>query len=115
MRTAPTLLPALFAGLLASAAGAALNPSYLAIPSTGAGFGQSACGIGDVNADGYSDFAVTTAQSGGVGYIVSFYFGSASGPQLELTQNNYPTPMRVCAAGDVNGDGYDDVLLAYIG
>ena len=82
-------------------------------------FGISAGCAGDVNGDGYSDIIV-----GATGYdngqndegAVYLYLGSASGPAASpnwtaesgQSGSNYGT--SASSAGDVNGDGYSDVI-----
>ncbi|MBX9607353.1 MAG: FG-GAP-like repeat-containing protein [Gammaproteobacteria bacterium] len=84
---------------------------------------------GDVNGDGFGDVLLGTEYSGpsgeapGTAYVV---FGSASGfaPNIDLTALDGTQGFRigdatpfsrtgsaVSAAGDVNGDGYDDLLI----
>ena len=86
--------------------------------------GVSVAGIGDVNGDGYADVAVG-ADSYDNGQsdegAVFVFLGSASGignrtpataaAQLEVNQNGAALA-GVTRAGDVNGDGYDDLLIA---
>jgi hypothetical protein len=92
----------------------------LEINQANAIFGASLAGAGDVDADGYSDIIVgasnyTNGQGQKSERTVFIYRGSSSG----LITNN-PTIMesagsRVTSAGDVNGDGYSDVLLSTAG
>jgi hypothetical protein len=83
-------------------------------------FGSSVSGAGDVNGDGYSDVIVgayryTNGQSAeGVAFV---YHGSASGisttasATLESNQASAQLGISVSGAGDVNGDGYSDVIV----
>ncbi|MEI7875984.1 MAG: hypothetical protein WCK95_27950 [Alphaproteobacteria bacterium] len=94
------------------------------------GYGaQSVASIGDMNGDGYDDLiigaskAYGTYTSTGAAYVV---FGKAAGftSQVELSGLNGSNGFRlagvgardlvgwsVAAAGDVNRDGYDDVII----
>ena len=89
-----------------------------------ASFGQSVSGAGDVNGDGYSDIIVgaTNYDNGqtdeGVAVI---YHGSSTGINttaaaiVESNQVNASLGYSVSCAGDVNGDGYSDVIAgAYL-
>jgi hypothetical protein len=85
-------------------------------------FGFSVAGAGDVNGDGYGDVIIgahnyndgSNTQEG----RAFVYHGSASG--LSLTPNSTPDDadqpnalfgVSVASAGDVNGDGYSDVII----
>ena len=82
-------------------------------------FGYSVSAAGDVDNDGYGDIVVGSphysgqAQEEGRVYV---YYGNASGFEV---QASFDDPLNeayayygkaVGAAGDVNGDGYDDVI-----
>lgn len=87
-----------------------------------AAFGMAVSSAGDVNADGYDDVIVgsyldaDTAVNGGSVYV---YLGGASGidlsTELEFTGADVASGTNfgrsVSPAGDVNGDGYDDVVV----
>jgi hypothetical protein len=87
----------------------------------GAGLGLSVAGAGDVNGDGYDDVIIGArdytggaiglpgaayvhhGSAGGVSATASLsLFGAAAGDSLGRS---------VAGAGDVNGDGYDDVVI----
>jgi hypothetical protein len=105
-----------------SAAGLPSTPQRtLTSAATGDYFGWSVAGAGDVNGDGYADVVVGAYQAdpgsrsnAGAAYV---YYGSAAGlssmPQRTLegaTASDY-FGRSVAGAGDVNGDGYADVLV----
>ncbi|MCI5097169.1 MAG: hypothetical protein MRY77_12715 [Rhodobacteraceae bacterium] len=92
--------------------------------------GASVAPAGDVNGDGYDDVIIgadgadpTGASQAGESYV---FFGSGTGFDARLSladlngQNGFRlegvnagdlSGLRVAAAGDVNGDGYDDVII----
>mgnify|MGYP000111778957 CR=1 FL=1 len=94
--------------------------SQLESNQVSARFGRSVASAGDVNGDGYSDVIVgahlyDNGQSNeGAAFI---YHGSSSGisttaaSQLEENQANAQFGRSVASAGDVNGDGYSDVIV----
>jgi hypothetical protein len=107
---------------LGSASGLSATPSWTAESDhTEAFFGHSVASAGDVNGDGYDEVVV-----GALGYSNAFavndgriylYLGSALGlsPTPSWTAESDQVDARlgysVASAGDVNGDGYDDVIV----
>jgi hypothetical protein len=87
----------------------------------GAGFGFNASSAGDVNADGYDDIIVSAWRRDGE-YPdegrVYVYHGSPSGPEATPAwwadggQEGSNFGVIVNGAGDVNGDGFDDAIVA---
>ncbi len=92
------------------------------------GSGVSLAGVGDVNGDGYGDFLVGANLNGatdaGAAYLV---LGGPGGWSLSKRLGQTPTikytgeadtdnaGISVAGAGDVNGDGFDDLLIgAYL-
>ncbi len=82
--------------------------------------GQSVASAGDVNGDGYSDIIVGAYNynSGQAGEGAAFvYHGSADGinttanAMMESNQASANMGFSVASAGDVNGDGYSDVIV----
>jgi hypothetical protein len=79
-------------------------------------FGISVGAAGDVNGDGFDDFLVGAFGHGDSGKAF-LYLGSASGldsdPAWETTSDwkDADVGTSVAGAGDVDGDGYDDVLI----
>ncbi|MBW2061860.1 MAG: VCBS repeat-containing protein, partial [Deltaproteobacteria bacterium] len=82
---------------------------------SGGEFGYSVSTAGDVNGDGYADVLVGERYySDGKGRMY-LYLGSPSGINLLKTGEGYDygdeLGISVSTAGDVNGDGYSDIII----
>ena len=85
--------------------------------------GSSVAGVGDTNGDGYDDLMIGAGAHDGDGSLVGAAYlvlgpvtgtvglGSASTKLVGETDGDR-AGFPVAAAGDVNGDGFDDVLVA---
>lgn len=99
-----------------SAAGLAAAPALtLEANIANAGYGTSVATAGDVNGDGYADVIVGAPLSGGIGRAY-LYMGSAAGlasaPVLTLNGSaSSRFGASVATAGDINADGFADVLV----
>ena len=106
---------------LGSSSGLSATPVWSAESDhAGAHFGFSAASAGDVNGDGYSDLIVgspyydVTGQDEG---RVDLYLGGFSGPSAATDwtafgdRNDAYFGYSLASAGDVNGDGYSDVIV----
>jgi len=106
---------------LGSAAGLAAAPGWVAESNQNyAYFAWSVGGGGDVNGDGYDDVIVGAWLYDGALFDVGqvfVYHGSATGVEVDpawtvqSTQSYSYFGYSVANAGDVNGDGYDDVIV----
>jgi hypothetical protein len=101
--------------------GISTTTARVLVPADGGWFGVSVAGMGDVNGDGYGDLAVsgryiiTDPQN-----FIHIFHGSATGvPVIAATGflssfyidtriSSYPS---LAPAGDVNGDGYNDLIV----
>jgi hypothetical protein len=104
--------------------GSSLTPSWIYRGRQARAFaGTAVAPAGDVNKDGYADVLIgvpgwNTATHSDVGKVVVFH-GGPNGLSLTPAYELFsPTPsvglsfgIRIAPAGDVNGDGYADVLV----
>ena len=81
--------------------------------------------VGDVNADGFDDFAIASVYSDSGEEVTYLVYGSpeglpqyrdeeflrAGGGKIIRGEWNFSMGLSVSAAGDVDGDGYADLLL----
>lgn len=89
----------------------------------GDGAGNSVAGIGDLNGDGFSDFAIAASKASPGGAVYVLYGGGALSGGLALsgagaargvilTGDTTPIGASISRAGDVNGDGTPDLLVS---
>jgi hypothetical protein len=107
-------------GVLGSDGSIPVVPPYEG--QAGSALGRSVSSAGDVNGDGYEDMIVGAAGTPAA-YVV---YGSASGAGVSLTSGTIDSSLgfkitgasntglgfSVSNAGDVNGDGYADVIVS---
>lgn len=104
-----------------SAAGISALPVWtMEINQASAYFGTGVSSAGDVNGDGYSDVLVGTwafdnpelSEGGGFAYLGSGdMLGTTSAWTAESNQVNAQLGVSISSAGDVNGDGFADVII----
>ena len=117
------LLAVSFVGMVPQSEAAQVlgDPAWTAeVDQNQAEFGNSVSGAGDVNGDGFQDVIVGShlfdngQEDEGGAFL---YLGSADGPSLapdwtaESNQISAMFGFSVSGAGDVNGDGFDDVIV----
>lgn len=95
---------------LGSNLGLSTEPVTLVGPVANQHFGWSLDSVGDVNGDGYGDLIV---GANGRAYL---YFGGAAGLSsdpmvLEPIESGLSFGDSVAGAGDINGDGYGDIIV----
>ncbi len=82
---------------------------------SGTFYGISVSGAGDFNGDGYSDVVVADMLGGSI--QASLFLGGANGPSTTSDQTHSLgfgfglMGLHVSGAGDLNGDGFDELLV----
>jgi hypothetical protein len=113
---------ALFGGIgsasvyLGGPSGLTNSPIALGNVDSSRSFGLSVASAGDVNGDGYADVLVGSGYTSIYGGSVYLYLGGASGPSTTPVTLSNPRGTGafgdvVAGAGDVNGDGFADVII----
>ena len=93
--------------------------------SAGDQIGGSVSTAGDFNGDGFADLLIASAGNNDTGNTVAVAFGKTSGSDVELSmlgsngfsieglvaESSSMNQFSVSGAGDVNGDGLDDIII----
>ena len=105
---------------MGTGSGISNQPTWTGEGKGGSNFGESIASAGDVNGDGFFDIIVGASRfsngedNEGAAFV---YYGSPSGPSqtpswtMEGNQANAFFGVSVSTAGDVNKDGYTDVII----
>ncbi len=102
---------------LGSAAGSSASAATTRTGTTDSQFGYSVAGVGDVDGDGYDDIVVGANEYASYTGRAYLYHGSSAGLATsaattftaEAASDRFA--YDVAGAGDINGDGYDDVVI----
>jgi hypothetical protein len=99
-----------------------LSPTANPLTSSGGTFGYSLASAGDVNGDGFADVIVGARDLNGGAGSAFVYFGGPAGvsasPNVTIPgpgTSNAAFGGSIASAGDVNRDGYADVIVGAYG
>jgi hypothetical protein len=104
------------------------DASFVGARPTG-GDGMKVAGGGDVNGDGYDDILIGVGNDNEAYFDAGqtfLIFGKAAGWSMDVGLSNVNASFQgqaasdrvgssIAGAGDVNGDGYDDILIGAVG
>jgi len=101
---------------LGTPGGPLLTPAWVKSGPAGGQFGESLAGVGDTNGDGYDDIAISSWLDSAGGHVYVF-LGQPTGPLftpaavLTSPQTQARFGHGLAGAGDVNGDGFADLIV----
>ena len=102
-----------------SSTGISAAPTLVLEGTPGSSFGAAVAGVGDVNGDGYSDVLIGAETAGeDEEGEAELYLGSLDGLQIHPEDSASGIAIEqglgtdVAGAGDVDGDGFDDMLIS---
>ena len=92
------------------------HSSQIIVGQNASSFGMNTANIGDFNADGYEDFAITAERENNSAGTVYIYFGGDNADTradlvFKGTGDWQDVGRAVSSAGDFNGDGFDDFMI----
>ncbi|MGW7423066.1 FG-GAP-like repeat-containing protein [Streptomyces sp. NPDC054813] len=104
----------IFRGTFTKTTGAASRTWVVPSLATGNLYGSQSLAAGDINGDGVDDLVISGSIRSGSGEYIDgnlVYLGAESRPKAQRTLESGGWQRAV--VGDLNGDGYDDVVTSY--